>query len=265
MSIITISRGSYSRGREVAEKVAAKLGYECVSRDILLAAAGEFNLPEVKLARALHDAPSILDRFTFGREKYIAYINAALLEHVRHDNVVYHGLAGHFFLNGVSHVLKVRIVSDLEDRIRLEMERENISRTDAQRVLKKNDEERKKWSLSLYGVDTADTSLYDLVIHIRRIMVEDAADLICQAARLKQFQSTLESRRLLDDLVMAARIKAKLVAQFPHIAVAASRGSVSVDIQDNPDRESSLVQSVSSLVREMEGVTEARINFHPTD
>ncbi len=36
MSIISISRGSYSRGKEVAEKVASKLGYECLSRYILL-------------------------------------------------------------------------------------------------------------------------------------------------------------------------------------------------------------------------------------
>jgi hypothetical protein len=39
MAIITISRGSYYRGREVAEKLAAKLGYECISREILLEAS----------------------------------------------------------------------------------------------------------------------------------------------------------------------------------------------------------------------------------
>ena len=38
MAIITISRGWYHRGREVAEKLAAKLGYECISREILLEA-----------------------------------------------------------------------------------------------------------------------------------------------------------------------------------------------------------------------------------
>jgi hypothetical protein len=46
MSIVTISRGSYSRGKEVAEKVAQKLGYECISRDILLETSEQFNIPE---------------------------------------------------------------------------------------------------------------------------------------------------------------------------------------------------------------------------
>ena len=49
MPIITISRGSYSRGKAVAEKLAAKLGYELVSRDVLLEASDEFNIPEIKL------------------------------------------------------------------------------------------------------------------------------------------------------------------------------------------------------------------------
>ena len=100
MSIITISRGSYSRGKEVAEKVAAALGYECISREILLEASEQFNIPEIKLVRAIHDAPSILERFTYGKEKYVAYLKAALMKHVQKDNVVYHGLAGHYLPPG---------------------------------------------------------------------------------------------------------------------------------------------------------------------
>jgi len=71
MAIITISRGSYSRGREVAEQLAKRLGYECISRDILLETCEEFSIPELRLEKALHDAPSLLDRFHQGRERYI--------------------------------------------------------------------------------------------------------------------------------------------------------------------------------------------------
>ena len=98
MSIITISRGSYSRGKEVAEKLSQALGYECVSREILLEASEEFNIPELNLVRAIHDSPSILERFRQGKERYISYYQYALLKHVQRDNVVYHGLAGQYFL-----------------------------------------------------------------------------------------------------------------------------------------------------------------------
>src|SRR3974390_1909295 len=117
MSIITISRGTYHRGREVAEKLAQKLGYACLSREILLEASEEYNIPEIKLIRAIQDAPSILDRLTHQKEKYVAFIRAALLKHVQKDNVVYHGLFGHFFLQGIPHVLKARIVGDLDARV----------------------------------------------------------------------------------------------------------------------------------------------------
>ena len=57
MGVITISRGSYSHGKEIAEKLAQKLGYDCISREILLKASEQFNVKEAKLIRALHDAP----------------------------------------------------------------------------------------------------------------------------------------------------------------------------------------------------------------
>lgn len=80
MAIITISRGSYSRGEEVAEKLSQKLNYECISRDIILEACAEFNIPEIKLVRALHDAPTVLERFQHGKDRYLSYYRYALLK-----------------------------------------------------------------------------------------------------------------------------------------------------------------------------------------
>ena len=61
MAIITISRGSYSKGKEVAEKVAKKLGYECLSREVVLEASNQYNISEIKMVKAIHDAPTILE------------------------------------------------------------------------------------------------------------------------------------------------------------------------------------------------------------
>ena len=204
MAIITISRGSYHRGREVAEKVAQKLGYEVLSRDILLEASEEFNIPEIKLIRAIQDAPSILDRVTRQKEKYVAYIRAALLKHVQKDNVVYHGLFGHFFLQDIPHVLKVRIVADLEARVADEVKREGISESKAREIIMKDDEERRKWALHLYGADWWDATLYDLVIHLKTITVDDAVDLLYQVVQLPGFQTTPESQEAINNLVEAA-------------------------------------------------------------
>jgi cytidylate kinase len=207
MSIITISRGSYNRGREVAEKLAQKLGYECISREILLEASGEYNIPEIKLIRAIQDAPSILQRLTRQKEKYVTYIRAALLKHVQKDNVVYHGLFGHFFLQDIPHVLKVRIVGDLEARVEDEVRREGISAEKAREIIMRDDEERRKWALYLYGADSWDATLYDLVIHLKTITVDNAVELISHARQLPAFQTTPESQQAIDSLVAASRLE----------------------------------------------------------
>jgi cytidylate kinase len=189
----------------VAEKLALAAGYECLSRDALLEASEYSDIPEAKLVRAIHDAPSFLERFTYGKERYIAHIRAAIMRHVQKDNVVYHGLAGQFFLQGVPHVLKVRIIASLEDRIEEEMRRENISAEEARRILRKDDEERRRWSLALYGIDTWDSSLYDMVLHIKTMTVEDAVGTIRRALELPGFQTTPESQAILDKLVLRAQ------------------------------------------------------------
>lgn len=232
MAIISISRGSYSRGKDVAEKLADALGYECISRDILLEASEEFNTPEIKLIRALHDAPTVLERFHFGKERYISYVKSALLEHVKRDNVVYHGLAGHYFLQDIAHVLKVRIIADMDDRVREEMKRESIPADKALYILKKDDEERRKWGIQLYGMDTWDSRLYDLVLHIKALTVEDAVRIIHDTVEKETFRTTPESQKHLEDLALAARVQAALVESFPKVNVTADDGHVFISSFD---------------------------------
>lgn len=262
MPIITISRGSYSRGKEVAEKLSETLGYECLSRDILLEASEEFNTPEIKLIRALHDAPTVLERFHFGKERFISYVRSALLQHCRRDNVVYHGLAGHYFLQEIPHVLKVRIIADIDDRVREEMNRENIPADKALYILKKDDEERRKWGVSLYGLDTWDSRLYDLVIHIKALSVEDAVRIICDTVQKETFRTTPESQKLLDNLALAAKVQAQLVDNFPRVNVTADGGHVFIgSTGEKPALRDEDKSVIKGRLENLEEVTEITFTF----
>lgn len=205
MSIITISRGSYSRGVEIAEMVAEKLGYQCLARDFLIEASKEFNIPEVKLIQALEDPPSFFERFTNEKKKYIAYIQTALINNLRADNIVYHGLAGHFFVKDIPHVLKVRIIADLEYRIKFVMERDKISRDKAIDFLKKIDSSRREWGQYLYGLNLEDPTHYDIVINTENLTLEVVVDIICEMVTLKQFQTTPESQKKMDNLASSLK------------------------------------------------------------
>ncbi|MBW1800833.1 MAG: cytidylate kinase family protein [Deltaproteobacteria bacterium] len=263
MSIITISRGSYSRGKEVAEKLAQRLRYECISREILIEASEQFNIPEIKLVRAIQDAPSILDRFTYGKEKYIAYIRAALLSHVQSDNVVYHGNAGHFFLQKIPNVLKVRITSAMESRVQEEMKRENIPAEKARHILEKDDAERRKWGLRLYGVDTWDSRLYDIVLHIETMSIDDAINIIYYALQRPSFQTTPDHQKLLNDLALAARVEAELVEELPTAKVTALDGVVFVDLEIPLSQTQALTEKARAIAKVITGVKAVKVSAIP--
>ncbi|WP_136808287.1 AAA family ATPase [Desulfosediminicola flagellatus] len=256
MSIVTISRGSYSRGKEVAEKLAQKLNYECTSRDILLEACSEFNIPEVKLVRALHDAPSVLERFQHGKERFLSYYRYIILKHMKKDNIVYHGLAGHYILRDIPHVLKVRIIANMEDRVLEEMKRENISADNALYILKKDDDERRKWGLHVHGTDTWDSRLYDMVLHISTLTVDDAVQILFETVQKPIFQATPESSAILDNMLKAARLHSRMVDRFPHAVVVVKEGiahisNVGIDLKT----ESYEMERIEGYAKDIEGVT----------
>lgn len=228
MSIITISRGSYSHGRDVAKKLAEKLGYQCISREILLRASEHFNIPEIKLLRAVHDPPSIFERLTYGKERYVAYIRETLMQYFEQDNVVYHGLAGHLFVQGISHALKVRIIADLDDRIVEEMRREEVSAEEAHNTLIKDDEARRKWSHYLYGLDSADPNLYDMILYIKSITLDNAVEIITNTVSLPCFQPTPESRKAMHTLFLAAQVQRGLMSDMPSAKVDVEEGEIVV-------------------------------------
>lgn len=263
MSVVTISRGSYSRGKEIAEKVARRMGYECVSREIILEASQQFNIPEIKLIRAIHDAPSILNRFTYGKERYIAFFQAALFKRLQKDNMVYHGLAGHVFVQKIPSVLKVRIVADLEDRVKEEMKRENISEDEARHVLVKDDAERRNWSMALYGLDPWDHRFYDMTLHIGTMDIEDAVSTILHLLERPCYHTTPKTGELIDDLSLSAQVQASLVGEFPKVDVDSGRGIVYVSVRGSLIDEKRLTEKVVQLTGKIEGLKKLNVTIIP--
>jgi hypothetical protein len=99
----------------------------------------------------------------------------------------------------------------LEDRIQLEMERTGIDAVKARRMLDKDDEERRKWGQRLYGIDMSDPRLYDLVINVKQLTVDDATDIICESVSKKQYKTTPKSQCMIEDLALSAAIQKALI------------------------------------------------------
>ncbi len=76
-------------------------------------------------------------------------------------------------------------------------------------MVKNVDEERRKWSTSLYNMDSWDSRLYDIVINIGKISLDDAVHMICDTIKKKAFQTTPESQKQIDNLLADAQKKLK--------------------------------------------------------
>jgi len=212
MSIITISRGTFSGGKLIAECAADRLGYECVSREVMLEAAQKYGVSADQLAAAVEKAPRFLDRLGRHRDAYLAFFRATLCDWALRDNIVYHGHAGHFLLAGVDHVLRARVVAPIEYRIEAAMKRLSASRQEATAHIEKVDQERRKWTHFLYGVAWEDSHHYDVVLNLEKMSVETACETLAQLVGRADFQPTPESRAAMQALAIKSRVLAALAA-----------------------------------------------------
>lgn len=208
MAIITISRGSFSGGQRLADCVAEKLGYRCISREVLVEASKRYGVEEEYLYKALKDKPGILERLSLERVHYLAYIRAALIKEAKDNSLVYHGLAGHLLLRGVPYVLRIKVIANMEFRIKAAMNLHSYNREEAIQYINKVDDERAKWTRFLYHVDWNDSSLYDFVINLDRLSLTAACDIICCMANMGEYETTSELQKVMDDLVLSSHLRA---------------------------------------------------------
>jgi len=263
MSIIAIARASYSHGKKIAERVAQELNYQCISEEVISLASQEFDIPENWLRRAVENAPTLRDRFSYGKKKYIAYIRSALLEFAARDNVVYHALAGQFLLEGIPNVLRVMISATMEERVKEIMEREDVSKKEAKKIIEKFDKERKKWAMYFHEKDPWDLSMYDLGLVIGRLTIDDAVEKILTTVKLPSFQTSTASRKVLKDESLAAKILSDLMNFYADVEVSAEDGTVTVHIKRSLQQEEALTDDIRSILIEMPGVKEVRVDVIP--
>jgi len=257
MSIITISRGTLSGGKMFAESLSARLGYRCIDRDALIERVVTRRASQQDLLAAMQAPPAASGRFDHNRYVRLALIQAALMEEVRCGKAIYHGLAGHELLKKAPALLRVRIIAPLDLRIRMARERRKLGPDEAIAYIHKMDEDRRKWTQFLYGVDWQDASQYDFVINLERLSIDQGCEAVAAVVERHDFEFTPESQAIMNDLTLASRARADLAldpfTSNLEVEVEAQGGSVCV-------RGSHFEQAeeVERVVRSLPGVVSVR-------
>jgi cytidylate kinase len=267
MAIITISRGTMSGGKKLALMLAEKLGYECLSREIIIKAAEDYGIEENKLFEAIRNSPSIIQKLTFERERYLAFIQASICEYAKNDNLIYHGHAGHFLLTGISHVLRIRIIADMRYRIKAAMEQQGLTMKESEKYIRKVDRERIKWTKFLYGKDWTSAELYDMVINLEQNDLDNICQIVFCSVKQPRFKTTPESTKSMNDLLVASRVRAALARlsqiRLGTLDIRANNGEVIIQgrsrSQEISDRISEVASKIPGVVKL---ITNVEVDYH---
>jgi hypothetical protein len=185
------------------------------------------------------------------------------LEYAVEDNLVYHGLAGHFLLLGIPNILRVMISATPEERIKVLMRRQNISEKEALKVIEKFDKERKKWAMYFHHKDPWDLSMYDFGVVIGRLTIDDAITKILNAVKLPSFQMTPELRQNLKNESLAAKVKSDLMNFYHDVEVTVEDHTVVVHIQRSLKQEEAITEDIREILMEMHDVKDVRVDIMP--
>ncbi|MCJ7685940.1 MAG: cytidylate kinase-like family protein [Desulfobacteraceae bacterium] len=254
MPIIIISSDSYKTGREISEKTAKAIGYDYIDREILGPVAEKSDVQEEELIKALDEAPSFLGLSSKLRNRYLAYIQEATLGQLLEDNVVCHGLAAHLFVLGVSHVLKVRVLSDPEELASQLSSEAGGSAEKMKKLLKREDAQRKRWSIETFNLDETDPSNYDVVINLSQIDPDEAVKTIADMTAYRKFQPMTYSSKCLKDKELASRVRLVLMERFSDVRVQADGSTIVVETKAIKREKQKRTEAIKELAEGVEGV-----------
>lgn len=199
VAIITISRGSLSGGRTLAECLAEHLGYPTIADEVLEGAARELGIPEEAVTVKFKGTPGLWAQLSREREKYVLAVQTALAERCRGGELVYHGLAGQLLLRGLSGVLRVRLIAPMEMRVRALVSGHHRMRArEAEDFIRSVDRERKRWVKLMYGEDVEDPLLYDLTVNLRTLSMDAACATVAEAAAQPGFAVSEDVRERIE-------------------------------------------------------------------
>ena len=214
MAVITISRQYGSGGDEIAAQVCEMLGYRHFDKLLMAQVASEVKLSESEIADFSQDntkVRSFLDLLLGGstprmaaqvrswrvsavgarapklklldENEAIALVQGTIEASYKQGNIVIVGRGGQAILKDKPDVLHVRVEAPLKTRKQRVHEQGGISLDVAHDVVIEHDQAVADYLKRLYGIDWADSTLYDLVLNTGKLSLEAAARLIVDAAR----------------------------------------------------------------------------------
>lgn len=172
-SVVTISRQIGSGGSTFAKELSIKTGFQLVWREVINQAAIKIGSPEVALA--MIDELGLLGLCPDQHEceAYVKSVGMVMQEYAKKGNVIIVGRASQVILKNNPDAIHLRIIADMDTRIKNLCKKSKIKEKSAFEQIKQSDAYRQEYLQKFHHVDWNDPSLYDLVINTGKFSMEE--------------------------------------------------------------------------------------------
>ena len=211
MPIIAITREMGSLGKDVARGLGEELGLPVIYHEVIDHLADRMRVRKSHVIRLLDGSAGLLERLTADKTSLSIFTADEIYAIAAKGGAIIRGWGATHLLSEIPHVVCVRVCAPFETRRQRMMERLNSS--DEALVgeeIRVNDEAHTAIMRRHFGVQWTEPEHYDLVLNTKRVSVDECVAEVRALANGPQFAETAASRQKLDDLALAARVRAAL-------------------------------------------------------
>ena len=215
MSLITISGGRGCGAEQVARWIAEASGIDLYDDRRLQEEAVKRGFRSEELRNLEEKAPGFFDVLR-GRqpEVYLDLMESLIYDVSRSGKGVILGHGSQFLLRDFGCALHVLIHASQPYRIKRMMAQHGLARPAAEKMIARDDHDRRGFLRFAFRLEYTDPSLYDLVINTDKFGVEGAAKLIVDALNSPEIQEcSLHALESMERMSLMKKIEAALLKE----------------------------------------------------
>ncbi len=270
MPIITVFSAPYCNEEKVVNNLSENMGLELTTdKQIISMASSTYGVPEDKFYRALFGKNLVFNAFTKDKERCIACYKAALASTLLKQDLVFEGFGGFLIPKSLTHVLKVCLTAEMEYRIEIAAQQHSLFSEGLKKLIAQEDSSRYRWTEYVVHQGPWESSLYDILISMDKISVEETVDLIRTFAKKAITLPTRDSIQAAENFAFTADIEAELALKGWFVRAKIRDDKLMVHLDKNiirPERlEGELANIIADVAEDMDFEIQSGPDVFKTD
>ncbi|WP_320009178.1 response regulator [Maridesulfovibrio sp.] len=264
MSDIFIFSGLFCQADAIVKRLIDDINFKLVTdKDLVADAAALSGMSEKAIEKAFSPKTSIFNKFSHEKERSVSWLRLALAKKLTEGKaLLVSGMVTQLLSHEISHILKVCIIDDLSKRIEIAGHETGISKEEAEKEIRKSDEERAIWVREVKGSnDPWTASLYDMVIPADKTGADESVALIREQLNNAAVEVTEASKQAVQDFLLASNVETELVTKGHNVSVKADKGKVTLSINKKVLLVDRLEKDLREIAEPFEGVKSVEVTF----